>query len=169
MHCSEFLELYSDYRDGVLTDSATARSVHQHLRECEACMAYDTMVCRGVFALRATSDLEPSRSISIPSGPPDESTEPTYSLQTSLVGGLMIAAAVTLLFWPTAEISEEVVVDPPEIAGMELTPPSPAFAAPAPPAPTASFSDSSVPAYRQQVPAPQQREVSFETWVALPQ
>ncbi len=150
-------------------DSDLESEMRRHIRECDACMAYDTAVCRGVFALRATSDLEPTRSIEIPAEPYSEPFEPTSPVHASVVGGLMMAAAVTLLLWPRPEILEEAVVEEPLAVFTEPTPPPPAFVEPTKLEPTVSFADSSVPAYRQEIPAPPQREVSFETWVALPQ
>ncbi len=60
MRCSDFLELYSDYRDGLITDPLEAQQIQQHLRRCSRCMDYDALVSRGVMALRATSDINPS-------------------------------------------------------------------------------------------------------------
>ncbi len=60
MNCSDFLELYSDYRDGLLTDPATVRHVHRHLRECARCMNYDALVSRGVMTLRSINEIKPA-------------------------------------------------------------------------------------------------------------
>ena len=59
MRCSEFLELYSDYRDGLIADPDLARSVRNHLRHCAKCASYDARVARGVMALRAASEIDP--------------------------------------------------------------------------------------------------------------
>ena len=61
MHCSDFLEVYSDYRDGFLTDPATVRRVHRHLRECARCMNYDALVSRGVMTLRSINEIKPAK------------------------------------------------------------------------------------------------------------
>ena len=60
MRCSEFLEIYSDYRDGLIADPDLARSVQRHLRHCTRCMDYDALVSRGVMALRATGEIRPN-------------------------------------------------------------------------------------------------------------
>ncbi|MFQ5702871.1 MAG: zf-HC2 domain-containing protein [Gemmatimonadales bacterium] len=61
MRCSDFLELYSDYRDGLIADRARTERIRHHLATCSRCMEYDARISRGVMALRATSDIEPSR------------------------------------------------------------------------------------------------------------
>ncbi len=60
MHCSEFLELYSDHRDGLIADRAQSARIGRHLEGCTRCMEYDARISRGVIALKATHDIEPS-------------------------------------------------------------------------------------------------------------
>lgn len=164
MDCSEFLELYSDYRDGRLENAGVARSVREHLRECDACMRYDALICRGVMALRSADELEPSRALSF-SGVnvvPDsaDSVSPTPA---KFAGGLMVAAAIALLLWPQ---SEEPVTQPP-IARADPPPPPPANVLPEPkPLPVRNI-DPGTPVFHAQLrPPPQQ--VSFAEWVAVP-
>ena len=60
MRCTEFLELYSEYRDGLIASSALERSMLRHVATCQTCMRYNARVSRGVTAMRAFSDLEPT-------------------------------------------------------------------------------------------------------------
>lgn len=57
--CTEFLEEYSDYRDGVMTPSRAAE-YRAHLEECPSCARYDSVVAGGVEVFRALPTLEPS-------------------------------------------------------------------------------------------------------------
>jgi anti-sigma factor RsiW len=57
--CSEFLDRYSDYRDGLL--SALQRAAFQaHLTECAACARHDAAVTRGVDLLLKMREIQPS-------------------------------------------------------------------------------------------------------------
>jgi anti-sigma factor RsiW len=60
MRCADFLELYSDYRDGRLQDLATVLDIERHLRDCPRCARQDVAVRRGVDVLRAAPGLQPS-------------------------------------------------------------------------------------------------------------
>ena len=60
MLCSDFIERYSEYRDGVICDPGLEREIRNHLAGCRKCMDYDAYVSRGVMLLRATSDIAPS-------------------------------------------------------------------------------------------------------------
>jgi hypothetical protein len=164
MDCSEFLELYSDYRDGRLDDARVTRSVREHLSECEACMRYDASVCRGVMALRSTDELEPTRPISF-SGMallPD-SAETHSPMPAKFVGGLMVAAAIALLLWPQTEEP----LDPPSVARVEAAPPPPAVVLPDPkPLPVRDI-EAGKPVLNAQF-QPRLEQVSYEEWVAVP-
>jgi hypothetical protein len=113
MNCSEFLELYSDYRDGRLENAGVARAVREHLRECDACMHYDAAVCRGVMALRSLGELEPKRPFAVHDVTIlPESSDTTSPIPARFAGALMVAAAIALLVWPRAEEPET----PPPVA-----------------------------------------------------
>lgn len=60
MHCAEFQELYSEYRDGRLHDLPLLREVERHLGECPRCARQDLAVRRGVELLRSMPGLEPT-------------------------------------------------------------------------------------------------------------
>lgn len=55
--CSEFLDGYSDYRDGELDDGRCAQFL-EHARHCARCADYDRVVCGGVRVLQQLPALE---------------------------------------------------------------------------------------------------------------
>src|SRR2546430_17126572 len=61
MTCVEFLERYTDFRDGLITAPRELRRFERHLARCAGCRRYDTAVRRGVLALQAVETIEPSR------------------------------------------------------------------------------------------------------------
>src|SRR2546422_9851881 len=61
MTCPEFLDRYTDFRDGLLTAPRELRRCGRHLGQCASCRRYDTAVRRGVLALQAGAEsIEPS-------------------------------------------------------------------------------------------------------------
>src|SRR2546428_12772960 len=61
MTCAEFLERYTDFRDGLITAPRELRRFERHLARCAGCRRYDAAVRRGVLALQAVETIEPSR------------------------------------------------------------------------------------------------------------
>src|SRR2546429_7607665 len=61
MTCAEFLERYTDFRDGLITAPRELRRFERHLVRCAGCRRYDAAVRRGVLALQAAGTIEPSR------------------------------------------------------------------------------------------------------------
>src|SRR5207244_13607863 len=61
MTCAEFLERYTDFRDGLITAPRELRRFERHLLRCAGCRRYDGAVRRGVLALQAAGTIEPSR------------------------------------------------------------------------------------------------------------
>src|SRR5436853_7133951 len=61
MTCAEFLEGYTDFRDGLITAPRELRRFERHLARCAGCQRYDAAVRRGVLALRAAETIEPSQ------------------------------------------------------------------------------------------------------------
>jgi hypothetical protein len=59
LSCSEFLEDYSEYRDGVL-ELRRRIAFDAHLAACPSCSRYDAVVTGGVGELKALPALEPS-------------------------------------------------------------------------------------------------------------
>jgi hypothetical protein len=60
MTCAEFLNRYTDFRDGLLTTPQDLRRFTRHVAQCAPCGRYDAAVRRGVSALQAAATIEPS-------------------------------------------------------------------------------------------------------------
>src|SRR2546425_13038979 len=60
MTCAEYLDRYTDFRDGLSSAPRELRRFERHLTCCPACRRYDTAVRRGVRALQALETIEPS-------------------------------------------------------------------------------------------------------------
>src|SRR5260370_35409268 len=60
MPCTEFLERYTDFRDGLMSTPRELRRFSRHVAQCAACRRYDAAVRRGVSALQAAETIEPS-------------------------------------------------------------------------------------------------------------
>jgi hypothetical protein len=60
MTCAEFLERYTDFRDGLITSPRELRRFERHLVRCATCRRYDAALRRGVLALRAVETIEAS-------------------------------------------------------------------------------------------------------------
>jgi anti-sigma factor RsiW len=61
MTCVEFLERYTDFRDGLITAPREVRRFERHVAGCAACRRYDATVRRGVLALQSARTIELSR------------------------------------------------------------------------------------------------------------
>lgn len=179
MYCSEFLEIYSDYRDGLIADPKVVQSVEHHLRHCERCMHYDALVARGVMALRSTSDMEPARTLKrkwsqrragLSAAPDNEDLDEVRPAHAGIMVALMVATGLALLVWSPQE-QESVVVStppvPPTVETVEVVRPvepmrvlntDPRVEAPERATPTFLDRDRLAP----------ERAVSFETSVAPP-
>lgn len=59
MDCTDFLEGYSDYLDGLLSPSEVER-FEAHRRQCARCARYDRVVQRGLAIYRSLPDVDPS-------------------------------------------------------------------------------------------------------------
>ena len=59
VECADFLESYSDFRDGLLPLSAEA-DFEAHLKACASCARYDRVVGGGVQVFRSLPQLSPS-------------------------------------------------------------------------------------------------------------
>ena len=171
MRCTEFLELYSEYRDGLIASSALERSMLRHVATCQTCMRYNARVSRGVTAMRAFSDLEPTAGFR---GKLDGrlaraamvEEEPVLPGPTGLMVGLMVAAALAIVIWggwgrTNAESGRSFAIE--RVA--PTPPPLPAvFANPRPP--FVSFADLSVPAFDPGTHTPGASEGTFFTLTA---
>jgi hypothetical protein len=101
MNCSDFLDSYSDFRDGAITDAGQLRGLREHLVRCLACARYDASVRHGV---RALGEIEPSdgfrdrlRARLVATA--DEPLEPNTAGSASVAAALMLAAAVALVVY----------------------------------------------------------------------
>jgi len=57
MNCSDFLSRFTDYRDGALAPTEV-ETLESHLRDCEACRRYRTVLERGSNLLRSLPEPE---------------------------------------------------------------------------------------------------------------
>lgn len=60
MTCAEFLDRYTEFRDGLLTAPGEARRFERHLAQCRSCRNYEGTLRRGVRALQGVDVLRPS-------------------------------------------------------------------------------------------------------------
>jgi hypothetical protein len=61
MTCSEFLERYTDFRDGLVTAPRELRRFQRHMAQCPSCRMHDVALRHGVSALQDTDTVQPSR------------------------------------------------------------------------------------------------------------
>lgn len=60
MRCADFLNRYSDLRDGQITDLTILRDMQEHLGACPRCRRYERAIQQGIGALRSLGQIEPS-------------------------------------------------------------------------------------------------------------
>ena len=60
MICREFLDRYTEFRDGLVAAPRELRRFQRHLVQCTACRRYDAALRRGVTALQDVETIEPS-------------------------------------------------------------------------------------------------------------
>lgn len=60
MTCAEFIERYTEVRDGLITTPREVRRFERHLALCPSCRRYDSAVRRGILALQSADTIEPS-------------------------------------------------------------------------------------------------------------
>jgi len=60
MICQEFLDRYTEFRDGLIAAPRELRRLQRHLVQCAPCRRYDVAVRRGVAALQDVETIEPS-------------------------------------------------------------------------------------------------------------
>jgi len=171
MRCSDFLQIYSDYRDGLIEDPRLDGDIRQHLAWCNRCMDYDASIARGVMLLKATSDIGPSlsftRRLESRLSQADSGSErgvTARSFHAGIMVALMTAAAIALAVGIGSNPGEAR-----SQAGIE------GATAAAPPFVSTSasgvglvdLSDRGVPAFGAEVTGKYQSQVSFATWVSL--
>jgi len=60
MICREFLDRYTEFRDGLIAAPRELRRFQRHLVQCSSCRCYDAALRRGVAALQDIETIEPS-------------------------------------------------------------------------------------------------------------
>jgi len=60
MICREFLDRYTEFRDGLIAAPRELRRFRRHLVQCAGCRRYDAALRRGVAALQGLETIEPS-------------------------------------------------------------------------------------------------------------
>jgi anti-sigma factor RsiW len=109
MDCPEFLDRYTEFRDGLVTSSRELRRFQRHLVTCERCREYDIAVRRGVRALHASRHIEPSADFRrrLDERLRDEraraaAPEPV-SLRVGIAAALLVAVALALVLRETTQ------------------------------------------------------------------
>ena len=101
MRCSDFLDNYSDFRDGTGEDPVLRALLLAHLAVCRRCNRYDEVIERGLAKLRAAEPVEPSRRFrtALRSRLAASAQEPAalFPVPVRFVGSLVVAAAVATL------------------------------------------------------------------------
>jgi len=102
MDCPEFLDRYTEFRDGLVTSSREVRRFQRHLAVCLRCREYDAAVRRGVLALHATRHIEPSadfrrRLDERLRGERERAGVEPVSLRVGIAAALLVAVALTLV------------------------------------------------------------------------
>jgi hypothetical protein len=160
MNCTDFLERYSDYRDGLIEDAELWERMSQHLLSCPRCMQYDARVARGVTLFKTLSDIRPSWAFRrrLASRLADTHLvlhEPVTPAPAGIMVALMLITAAALFLWETTNAPQRVAVEP---AAAEAPLPV-AVANPGPP--FVSFAHLSVPAFGGEWRAPGSGEAQF--------
>jgi len=60
MICTEFLNRYTEFRDGLIAAPRELQRFQRHLAQCPTCRRYDTALRCGVAALQGVETIEPS-------------------------------------------------------------------------------------------------------------
>lgn len=107
MTCKEFVGRYSEYRDGLITAPREARRFARHVATCVSCRRYDAALRHGIGSLQ-TSEPEPlgdfrhrlERRIAAERA---RAGRPTLPTRPALAAALLVAAAIGLLVWESAQ------------------------------------------------------------------
>src|SRR5258705_12843681 len=60
MICREFIDRYTEFRDGLIAAPRELRRFQRHVAQCAACRRYDAALRSGVAALQNVETIEPS-------------------------------------------------------------------------------------------------------------
>ena len=101
MRCSDFLDNYSDFRDGTVENPVLRQLLLAHVEMCHRCTRYDEVIERGLAKLRAAEPVEPSRRFraALRGRLAASAQEPAalFPVPVRFVGSLIVAAAVATL------------------------------------------------------------------------
>ncbi len=101
MRCSDFLDNYSDFRDGTVEDPVLQQLLLAHREMCHRCTRYDDLIERGLARLRAAEPVEPSRQFrpALRRRLAASAQEPAalFPIPVRFVGSQAVAAAVATL------------------------------------------------------------------------
>ena len=116
MTCREFVARYSEYRDGLITAPREARQFARHLASCRACQRYDAALRRGIGSLQ-TPGPEPdtafrSRLDRRLASERAKAGRPSSPARPAFAAALLVAIAIGLIAWETAQHHPSVVVAP---------------------------------------------------------
>ena len=166
MRCSDFLQVYSDYRDGLMGDPDLKLQVGDHLATCRRCMDYDAYISRGVMLLKATAAGEPTGGFKRRL---EQRLSEECAASKSGSGVRKIHAGIMTVLMMAAGIAMAARTDPAPDAQIpsprEVSVSAPPFVARASDG-AVDLTDWSVPAFSREVAQPQP-QVSFATWVSL--
>jgi len=169
MTCSEFLETYSDFRDGLIDDPGLARRLADHLAVCPRCMQYDARVARAATLLRSFSDIEPSprfrRELARRLNRSHLTLEePVRPAPAGIMVGLMVATAIALVVWTTGDhpVESAPAVETAAASASPSPPPPAVVALPSPP--FVSFTELSAPAFEAEWRTPGAGDEALASW-----
>lgn len=102
MTCAEFLDRYTEFRDGLITAPRETRRFARHMAQCPTCRRHDAALRRGVLALQDTLTVHPSSDFRRRL---DQRLErelaggraPTLPARARIAAAMFIAVALTLL------------------------------------------------------------------------
>lgn len=158
MNCHEFLELYSDWSDG-LVDADLRQRMGEHVQHCPQCTRYHARVGRGVTVLKSLCELEPTwisrhRLASRLADPPLALHESVTPAPAGVMVALMLITAAALFVW------EATTGTPEDYAAERVAQPRPVVVAnPSPP--FVSFAHLTVPAFNGALRTPGAGEAPF--------
>ncbi|MGH7568188.1 MAG: zf-HC2 domain-containing protein [Gemmatimonadales bacterium] len=122
MDCAQFLNRYTDFRDGLISASRERRNFERHLACCARCRDYDAAVRLGVRALQSVETIHPSpdfrRRLERRLDRERAATGPVLAGRAGVAAALLFAVALSL-------VALEGVVRRPQMARAPALPPVP--------------------------------------------
>jgi len=100
MICGEFLDRYTEFRDGLIATPRELRRFQRHLAQCPACRRYDAALRHGVQALHAAAPIQPSadfrRRLDARLAR-EQAPDAAVPAQAGLVAAMLVLVALSLL------------------------------------------------------------------------